>query len=175
MFPKRSATIDDGTSACRSGKLLSLAVLVTTCWLGSLLVLAVATANPVTVNRSQLLAADAVVVARADLTTLRNDTVAIDVDEVLSGRDLPPSLRIIDAETDRFHAGSQYLIPLQKTADGYAVAPVPKLQLKATPRGLVLVPFEDREDRTAVFYPASADVLRAAERIVTTKTARPYP
>ncbi|MGC1275424.1 MAG: hypothetical protein WBC44_17085 [Planctomycetaceae bacterium] len=152
-----------------------MAVFVTTCWLGALLALAATTANPVTVNRSQLLAADAVVVARADLATVRDDTVSIDVGQILAGRDLPPSLRIIDAETGRFQKGSRYLIPLQKSADGYAVTPVPKLKLEATPRGLVLVPFDDGEGRTAVFYPATEDVLRATERILTTEAAKPYP
>lgn len=151
-------------------------IAVTTCWLVALLGLAVTTANPVTVNRSQLLAADAVVLAEADRGSVRANTIAIEVDEVLWGRHLPRTVRIVSEETDRFESGVRYLVPLHATQDGYAVAPVPKLRLQAGARGLVLTPAEDDGDkRTAVFYPATDDVLQAAERILTTQTARPYP
>lgn len=154
---------------------LVVAVTATTAWLAALLALVVTTANPVTVNRSQLLAADAVVVADADLGSVRGPTVMIQVEKTLAGRILPRTLRIVSEDVDRIEEGKPYLFPLSATRDGYAVAPVPQLRIQAGPHGLVLTPIEDGDERTAVFYPATEDVLQAAERILTTEAVRPYP
>jgi len=159
----------------RLRRALAVAVAVTSLWLVALLLLAVRTANPVTLNRGQLLASDAVIVARPDLATVRDDTVEIAVTSRRAGRDVPSSLRLGNASIKQFRAGVSYLIPLKAEGRGYEVAPVPTLRLRPSPQGPVLQPVVDPENRTAVFYPASDDVLRTAERILATRTARPYP
>ncbi|HEX6984376.1 MAG TPA: hypothetical protein VF170_03315 [Planctomycetaceae bacterium] len=155
---------------------LLLAAALTACWLAALLLLAVTTANPVTVNREQLLASDAVVVAVSDLSSARDGVVPLRVERVLAGGGVPESIRLREAGTDRLKDGSRFLVPLKRTNGGYVVTPVPPLRLERTSRGYAVArdPHPEPEEGAAFVYPATDDVLRVAERILATGTPRPY-
>lgn len=126
-------------------------------WLGFLALLAVRTANPVTVNRAQLLLSDAVVVATPQPPGSQGRSVPLRIEQVLAGEGVPGSLRLSGAKPDRFPPGGRYLVPLRETGRGFVVTPAPI----------------DREGVPLV-YPATPDAVQAAEKILATASVKPY-
>jgi hypothetical protein len=143
----------DGMSRTPRG-LVWLAALVTAVWFAVLLVLAATTANPVTLNRQQLLASDVVVVAAADPGAAREGFVSLRIEDRLAGREVPTRLRVGGIELRRLEGAERHLVPLRLTPGGWVVTP--------TPYGQPLV------------YPATEETLRVAKEILTTGAPRPY-
>lgn len=137
----------------RTGLLVAAAVLAAG-WLGSLAVLALRTANPVTVNRAQLLSSDAVVIAEPGGGS--GWSVVLRVDSTLAG-DVPEEVRAGGVEPERFAAGGRFLVPLRETDAGFVVTPAPPA-LKGVP----------------LVYPATDETVRAAKEILATASAKPY-
>jgi hypothetical protein len=156
MSPKPSVTPDEPAPAGRPSRgWLLLAATAAAAWFAFLVALAVLTANPVTVDREQLLDSDAVVAATPTASAARS--VTLRVEKTLAGLNVPDTLRAETDEPQRLTAGRRYIVPLRRTADGYAVTPAPR-SLKYAP----------------LVYPATDDALRAAEKILATAAPDPY-
>lgn len=140
----------------RLGLLIAAAVLAAA-WIGFLVWLAVRTANPVTVNRAQLVTSDAVVIATVEPTQASSRSVSLRIEKVLAGQLDEETLRVGGVEPGRFSAGGRFLVPLRETDHGFVVTLAP-----VTQEGVPLV------------YPATDDALRAAEKILATGTDKPY-
>ncbi|HBN78294.1 MAG TPA: hypothetical protein DD473_21270 [Planctomycetaceae bacterium] len=105
-----------------------LAILLGICWLISLAILSLFTANPVTLNRVQIMRADAVIAAEiVDIQgTIRVDEVlftrqGVDVEPETTFQVLPPS--------PHWQPQMQRILPILRDADGnwrIAPAPLPK-------------------------------------------------
>lgn len=144
------------TGRGRLGLLIAAAVLAAT-WIAFLVWLAVRTANPVTVNRAQLLMSDAVVIATVQPSGSSSRSVSLRIDKVLAGRLESETLRVGGVEPGRFSHGGRFLVPLRETDHVFVVTLAP-----VTQEGVPLV------------YPATDDALRAAEKILATGTDTPY-
>jgi hypothetical protein len=94
---------------------LSLALLW---WLG-LVLLALLTANPVTINREQVLKADAIV--EAAVTNLAKGEIRIQRVQNDRGTLDVPTLRLPNLAETKAEPGATYLIPLSRTGIGYEV------------------------------------------------------
>jgi len=117
-------------------------------WLLILAGLSLWTANPVTVNRKQLLLADAVIVAE-----IVEPTGKIKVSSVLKGRadgDLQPDSSLsVRRAGDHWTAGESRVLPLRRDADGnWTIAPAPL------------------PDTVHLDYPANEDVLEQVDEIL---------
>ncbi len=105
-----------------------LAILLGACWLVALAILSLFTANPVTLNRVQIMRADAVVAAEIvdTLGTIRVEEVlftrqGVDVETKAIFKVLPPS--------PHWQPHMQRILPILRDADGnwrIAPAPLPK-------------------------------------------------
>lgn len=144
------------TGRTKLGLFIAAAV-VAAIWLSLLAVLALRTANPVTVNRGQLLASDAVVVATPRQGRSRGRVVSLRIDKSLVGEDLPATLQVGGVEPGRFSDPGPYLVPLRRTENGFDVTPAPPAL-----------------NRAPLVYPATAEVVRMAEVILATAAAKPY-
>jgi hypothetical protein len=140
----------------RTAWLVATAVLAAA-WLGFLVFLATWTANPVTVNRAQLLLSDAVVVATPQPPKPQARSVSLRIEKVLAGKDVPEAFRVSGVEPARFSKAGRYLVPVRETGRGFIVTPAP-----INREGVPLV------------YPATEDALRVAEKILATAAAKPY-
>jgi len=151
-------TADESAKAGRGrlGLLIAAAALVAA-WLSALALLAVRTANPVTLNRWQLLDSDAVVVATPQPIDGESRHVSLSIERVLAGGALPDALRLGGVEATRFEKPGRYIVPLHETGHGFAVTPAPPA-LNGAP----------------LVYPATAEAVRMAEEILATGEARPY-
>lgn len=119
-------------------------------------VLAMLTANPVTINRAQLLDSDLVVVGR--VTRISATGVGeVTIENVLRGVDVPETLRVAHLP-EVVRAGGRYLLPLRRRGTRFEITPAPA-----------------HAEKTWLVYPAREDVLRVAETLLETRTARPYP
>ena len=139
----------------RSFWLLLAAAGATAVWFLFLLLTAIETANPVTVNRKQLLASDALVVAVPGPSS--DGAVSLTVERSLAGVRLDGPLEVGGIEPERFAGGGAFLVPLIRKRDGYLVTPAPAA-LNGTP----------------LVYPANDETLRAAEAIVAARSPNPY-
>lgn len=158
MSPKPSVTTDAPAGTVRPSRVwLLLAAAAAAAWFTFLVVLAVLTANPVTVDRDQLLSSDADAVVVATPTASAARSVTLRVEKPLAGLNLPETLRVETDEPQRFESGRSYIVPVRRTADGYAVTPAPPA-LKHAP----------------LVYPATDDALKAAEKILSTAAPDPY-
>jgi hypothetical protein len=124
-------------------------------WLGVLLVLAFLAANPVTVNRTQILQSDAVVVGTPDGPAPSG--VWLRVEKTLFGGPLPSRILIEGPSPAGFERNTQLVAPLQRVNDAFIVTPTPPAL-----KGAVLV------------YPPQPETLDAITKILTTGTDRPY-
>lgn len=151
-------TSDRATAGAGRNKLglLIAAGVLAAIWLSSLALLALRTANPVTVNRAQLLEADAVVVATPQ-PVKKGHVASLRVERSLAGSDLPVTLDVGGIERERFSRAVPYLVPLRRTENGYVVTPAPTA-LNSEP----------------LVYPATDEAVRVAEVILNTRTAKPY-
>ena len=115
-----------------------------TLWWLSLALLALLTANPVTVNQEQVLEAEALVEA----TVLDAAQGEIRVDRVYTARQAfdAKTLRLPNLGETKAETGETYLIPLSQTATGYEVTPT------ALP------------DRRPLIYPATPEATEQLKR-----------
>ena len=146
---------------------LPLAAVCVLVWLAILVAMAVRTANPVTVNRAQLLESDALVVAVAEPSSgSAARTVTLRVERKIAGVAVPQTVVVPWPDPGRFSAGTAYLVPLRRTEDrtGFLVTPAPMPSDSKRP-------ISDWE----FIYPATPDVLRHVEAILETGVAQPYP
>lgn len=118
-------------------------------WFAFLALLAVFTANPVTLNRQQLLDADVVVLGVADGEPV-NDVAMFSVYRILAGQ-APKHLRLANVSSKRVQSGGRYILPLRNLDGKYAVAPTPPAYQSAP-----------------LIYPATDEAIRAAEQILVT-------
>ncbi len=149
----------DGPAPAGRGRLglLIFACGVATAWLAFLAFLAFRTANPVTLNRAQLLSSDAVVIASPLPGSGKSGINTLRVEKVLAGVGVPDAVRFGVVEPERFSQAGRYVVPLRESEGGYVVTP--------TPPALNGVP---------LVYPATEDAVRAAEEILKTASDRPY-
>ncbi|MCG6155486.1 hypothetical protein [Rubinisphaera margarita] len=117
-------------------------------WLLILAGLSLWTANPVTVNREQLLLADAVIIAE-----IVEPTGEVKVSSILKGRadgDLQPESRVsIHRAGDHWNAGENRVLPLTRDANGnWTIAPAPL------------------PDTVHLDYPATDEVLEQVDEIL---------
>lgn len=126
-------------------------------WFGFLAVLTVTTANPVTVNRHQLLSSDSVVVGEFDVSSLRGSTATLRVHETLAGHEVASTLAVAGVERARIAGGGTYVIPLRGSGPDYRVTPAPAA-FKEAP----------------LVYPATDDVRRIVEEILIRQSPQPY-
>jgi hypothetical protein len=124
-------------------------------WLAILLILAVLSANPVTINREQILASDAVIVGVRDRTGTGD---WIRVEQQLAGRGVPSRLQLPHFEKNAFGDLAQFVIPLRRTRDSFEITPAPPAL-----------------DGKRLVYPASPESLEAVAKILATGDERPYP
>ena len=164
------------TRASKRSCWFAVSLIAASAWLVALLVLAIRTANPETLNRSQLLTADAVVIARPDEPRTSERAIPLVVERVLAGGELPShiTVRVTDDNARYFGDSTPYLIPLRRAGANFVVAPVPTLHRDPSARGIVMVPVETAEAK-GVFYAATDDTRQAAERILATGAQKPYP
>jgi hypothetical protein len=156
----------------RFGRLLLIAVAAAAIWLGFLLLLAVRTANPVTVNREQLLASDAVVVGVPERRS--EDGVGLAIEETLRGEDLPPLVSVTGLGTERLEPDERQLVALLRDGDRFVITPVPPLRLERTPHGIDTARIPGGPPGTRFVYPATSEALAAAKRILASESPRPY-
>lgn len=136
--------------------LLVLAAVLVGGWLASLTVLAFLAANPVTINREQILSSDAVIIGVRDAGTGDGDRVR--VERQLAGRGVPSHLRLSGFAESASGNASRFVIPLRRTRDSFEITPAP----------------ETLDSRRFV-YPASPETLEAVAKVLATGDERPYP
>lgn len=131
-------------------------------WLVTLGILALRTANPVTLNRSQLLQSDVVLVGR--VVEISQSRVAhVKVESILASRpgvlgdDIPATLHLTRG-IEQLEPDRPFLLPLTREA----------LRLEITPAPLAA-------DETWIAYPASPRVIQVAKKILAAQPAQPYP
>ena len=132
--------------------------LITAGWIGALLFLAATTANPITVNREQLLSSDAVVVSVADDSA--EVGMGLFVEQILvvqPGVSIPSPLRVGGVEKERFEPGTRYVVPLKRDGQRWIVAPAPAAF-----------------DNEPLVYPGTRETVQVAEKILSTAAAKPY-
>ena len=134
----------------------AIAVVLVGAWLVVLSVLAVLMANPVTINREQILGSDAIIVGVR--VAEAKDRDAIRVEKVLAGRGVPPELQLPHFDENAVDHAVRFLIPLRRTRDSFEITPAPA-----------------ELDGRRLVYPASSETLDAVAKILTTGDERPYP
>ena len=132
------------------------AVSIVTLWLLGILVAALLSANPTTLNRSQLLASDAVVVGYVD-SVADSGTAAIQTREILSGEGVPARFELSHAG-NLVNPGEEYLFPLQHNREGIQITPAPA-----------------RAEKQWLVYPVHEQVLPTAKEILESQPEIPYP
>ena len=132
------------------------ATIVAITWLLTLAVLAVLTANPITINRAQILSSDALAVGRVTNVSARG-IAEIEIEEVLAGGTVPPTIQLART-ADVLAVGRTYLLPLQRVSSGWEVTPAPT-----------------RAEETYLVYPAGQEVIRHAAELWKSRSERPYP
>lgn len=150
-----------GPPPASKGRLrLAVAAAAAVVWLAALLTLALLTANPVTVNRTQVLTAETVVVGTAEPSA---GAVRLRVETTLAGRPTGDEISVAGPGAERFDRGGRYVVPLRRRPDGdsYEVA--------LTPR-----PNREVERGEPLVYPATPDVIRTVESIVADRAPKPY-
>jgi hypothetical protein len=106
------------TPARRSrGPLLLIAVL-TVCWCATLIVLAWRTANPVTLNRDQILRADFVITGKIESEPA---TGQVSVSREWKKNGLTGTIHVENLPDARARRGETYLLPLSPVSTGYRV------------------------------------------------------
>jgi hypothetical protein len=113
-------------------------------WCAALLWLVLATSNPVTLNRRQVLDADAVVTAH--VTDVATGTCRIV--KQWNGAPLPAEIVVEELSETAATAGGEWILPLAVTVDGYEVVP------SRLPSHARLV------------YPATPEAMEQLERIL---------
>lgn len=132
------------------------AVSIVTLWLLGILVAALLTANPTTLNRAQLLASDAVVVGYVD-SVADSGTATIETREILAGEGVPARFQLTHAG-NFVNQGEEYLFPLQHDRDGIQITPAP-----------------ERAETQWLVYPVHEQVLPTAKEILESQSEIPYP
>jgi hypothetical protein len=136
----------------RSPSRLWAAALVFAGWLTALVVLVVTTANPVTLNRRQVLQSR--VIVEAEVADASRETCSVQRSWPV-GLGVGTDIRIEGLTSLHLQPETRYLIPLNTTDAGtYRVTPV-----------------HDGSDDLRV-YPASADAVTQLEQILTQEAAR---
>ena len=124
-------------------------------WFAALTTLALRTANPVTVNREQLLAAEAVVVGTLEAPPTAAGAASFRMRATLAGTGFDDKLDVAGVAGNRLAAGTDYVLPVRRSGTGYRLVP--------TPAGAPLV------------YPATPETLKVVTDILRTDDPRPYP
>jgi hypothetical protein len=114
-------------------------------WCALLACLVLTTANPVTLNRRQILEADAVVTAQV----LDSATGRCRIVNTWSGTALPDDTLVAHLDETAATPGGEWILPLAKRGDGFEVLP------SRLPSGARLV------------YPATPEAVRQLEEILT--------
>ena len=125
-------------------------------WLLTLAVLAALTANPITINRTQILSSDALAVGRVANVSSRG-VAEITIENVLAGGTVPPTIHLART-ADVLAVDRTYLLPLRRGAAGWEVTPAP-----------------DRAEETYLVYPAQDEVIHSAMELWESRAERPYP
>jgi len=121
-------------------------------WGSCLLSLAIFTANPLLLNRDQVLRADGVVSA----TISRTDPASVSVTKEWKNHQLPRTLRLKSLLPLHLKPEHEYLIPISKVgSDTYAVTPT---RLPDQPR---------------LVYPVSRESVRQLREILSETVAKP--
>lgn len=129
----------DSTSGNRAGGLLRLAAVTAGLWWLGLLLLAAGTANPVTLNRAQILSSTAVVIG----TVLDVEQGTVQVTEQFHGLALPEEITVGRLTEAGAKQGQSYVIPLSGL-------PPDELQVEQSPL----------PGHPPLIYPATEDAIR---------------
>ena len=121
-----------------------LAAVIAILWPAALALLVLTTANPITLNRRQILEADAVVTAQ--VIDLESGTCRIV--KQWSGENLPHDLVVSKLTEAGIQPAGEWILPLVRSSDGWEVIP---LRLPSQPR---------------LVYPATADAVRQLQEIL---------
>lgn len=163
MSPEPSVTTERplGADRRRSRLPFYIAIVLVGAWLAFLSVLALLSANPVTINREQILASDAVIVGVRDVE--RRDPERrigdwVRVEQQLAGRGVPSRLLLPHFAEHAAAQASAFVIPLRRTRDSFEITPAPEAL-----------------DGRRLVYPASPETLETVAKILATGDARPYP
>jgi len=157
MSPEPSVTTEGPVGTDRRKRLpFVIAAALVGSWLAFLLTLAVVSANPVTVNREQILSSDAVIVGSRDGGAGNGNWIR--VERQLAGRGVPSRLRLPHFDESAFGGSDQFVIPLRRTRDSFEITPAPPAL-----------------DRKRLVYPVSPETLDAVADLLATGDARPYP
>lgn len=127
-----------------------------TLWIGFLVVLAIWYANPVTLNRRQVLDSDLVISGRV------RDLAAGEVEVIKTYLGTAPAalITVTNLNETGAQAGETYLLPLVQTATGQSVE---ELAYKVTPTGL---PHPQRPGGgLPLIYPQSSEVLQQLQEL----------
>jgi hypothetical protein len=107
----------DAPSRLSRGPLLFIALL-TACWCVTLIVMACLTANPVTLNRDQVLRADFVVTGKVESAPALGD---VSVSREWTKKGLSGKIHVENLEDAGARRGETYLLPLSLAGTGYRV------------------------------------------------------
>ena len=122
----------------------SVAIVLACAWISALAVLAFTQANPVTLNRDQILRSEVVVAARIDSVADGTATV----EQQWRDRDPLSAITILNLQETAASNGDTYILPLERGRSGYKVvaAHVP--------------------DRPYLVYPATESTLEQLEQLL---------
>jgi hypothetical protein len=114
--PSAPATVRSTHAAARRRM---IAALLAVAWCASLMWLALTASNPVTLNRRQILEADAVITARIDDHAAGTCRVI----RQWSGPALPEELIVRGLDQTAARREGEWILPLRQVRDGYEVVP----------------------------------------------------
>jgi len=129
-MPGRSATVDEPRAAVRHeppallsvgamNRRRAVAAMLAVGWCAALAWLALMTSNPITLNRRQILAADAVVTARIE----DRDAGRIRIVRQWFGAALPAEISVRHLDSTAARGAGEWILPLRGTEKGYEVLP----------------------------------------------------
>jgi hypothetical protein len=142
-------SVSDAASRPSRGSLVFAAV-ITVIWCVILFVMAWLTANPITVNRDQVLRADFVVTGKVDSEPASGQ---VSVSQEWKHNGLSGTIRVENLDDARVQRGKTYLMPLSRTGSGYGITQA------------------RHADPAAVVYPATPEAIEQLKEILADKSA----
>jgi hypothetical protein len=130
---------------------LLVAAALTVAWCAILIVMAWLTANPVTLNRDQILRADFVVTGKVESDTATGE---VSVSREWKKNALTGAIHVENLEDAQAQRGATYLLPLSHSSTGYRVTPA-RLANSA-----------------ALVYPATPAAIDQLEKILADRSAK---
>jgi hypothetical protein len=123
---------------------------LTVCWCAILIVMACLTANPVTLNRDQILRADFVITGRVVSEPAIGE---VSVSREWKKNRLTGTIHVENLTDARVRQGETYLLPLSPSSTGYRVT-------------------EERLAKAVLIYPATSEAIDQLEQILADRSAK---